>query len=60
MLRNADDESARRERDEALITALDSVRSQARSQGQYEIADAIRLALADFGVTVRDGAISKN
>jgi len=60
VLRNADDESARRERDEALITALDSVRSQARSQGQYEIADAIRLALADFGVTVRDGAISKN
>jgi len=58
--RNTEDDEARQLRDESLVAALDAVRTQARAQGQYEIADAIRNALANFGVTVRDGAVSKN
>jgi hypothetical protein len=57
---SADEEHARQQRDQALVASLDSVRAKARAEGQYDIADAIRDALATFGVTVRDGAVSKN
>ena len=57
---SADEELARQQRDQALVASLDSVRAKARAEGQYDIADAIRDALATFGVTVRDGAVSKN
>jgi hypothetical protein len=58
--RNEVDDETRQLRDEALVAALDEVRTQARAQGHYDIADAIRNALANFGVVIRDGAISKN
>ena len=47
---------ALRERDDALVAALEAVRANARSQGLYQVADQVRDALVAFGITVRDGA----
>lgn len=50
--------AARAARDEALVVALEDVRTSARAAGNYAVADAIRAALHAFGVTIRDGAIA--
>lgn len=58
---NVVDESevvALREAQQRLVEALNSIRTSARAQGQYAIADEIRDALTASGVVVRDGAIT--
>jgi hypothetical protein len=41
-------------RDERLVLTLEQVRSEARAAGNYAMADRLRDALTDFGVSVRD------
>ena len=43
---------------ERLADALNAIRTSARAQGQYAIADEIRDALNAAGVVVRDGAVA--
>jgi len=45
-------------RDQAMVAAIDQIRSAARAEGNYAIADGLRDALAAFGVAVRDSAIA--
>jgi hypothetical protein len=48
---------ALRQAQDRLVDALNQIRSAARAQGQYNIADDIRDALSASGIVVRDGAI---
>ena len=49
---------ALREAQERLANALSVIRTNARSQGHYAIADEIRDALSASGIVVRDGAVA--
>ncbi len=49
---------ALRDAQERLAAALNAIRTTARAQGQYAIADEIRDALNAAGVVVRDGAVT--
>jgi cysteinyl-tRNA synthetase len=49
---------ALRQAQDRLVDALNQIRSAARAQGQYDIADDIRDALNSSGIVVRDGAVA--
>lgn len=44
-------------RQESLLVAIDKIRTSARRDGHYEIADALRDAITATGLAVRDAAI---